>query len=126
MLSKMLKRAGFDITVAVGNLQRRAGKRFPRYASFSKRAAGYAAYALAGEPFAPEVRADEPEPHSDVPAPASPAHTARVEVTERYVICIDEPVASIEGGFFHLRGWVAWKGELPEVSGIVNGKPVLF
>ena len=51
MLKTLIKRAAFHATVAIGGFQRRAGGRFPRYASFCRRAAGYVAYAMAGEPF---------------------------------------------------------------------------
>ena len=64
MLATAAKRAALRATLALGGFQRRAGERFPRYASFWQRAVGYVAYAMAGEAFVAN-RAPEPTPAPD-------------------------------------------------------------
>jgi len=123
MLTRLAKRAAFHATVAIGGFQRRAGGRFPRYASFCRRAAGYVAYAMAGEPF----RAVTASPPSGAPAVQVPGtalgRASHLEVAGAYVICIEEPVGPINAGFFHLRGWLTSERTLPDIRSVVNGKP---
>ena len=123
MLTRLAKRAAFHATVAIGGFQRRAGGRFPRYASFCRRAAGYVAYAMAGEPF----RAVTASPPSGAPAVQVPGtalgRASHLEVAGAHVICIEEPVGPINAGFFHLRGWLTSERTLPDIRSVVNGKP---
>ena len=92
-----VKRAAVQATVALGGLQQRVGSRFPRYARFWRRAARVAAYAMAGEPFAP-----------------SPAPLTRRE--QGFVWSIDR--CNAEGVF----GWAVHPSGVREVRVDVNGR----
>ena len=81
MLKTLIKRAAFHATVAIGGFQRRAGGRFPRYASFWRRAAGYVTYAMAGEPFVHDGRAVAVFPPSGAPAVAVPGAASGIHGT---------------------------------------------
>jgi ADP-heptose:LPS heptosyltransferase/GT2 family glycosyltransferase/predicted SAM-dependent methyltransferase len=92
-LKTALKRAAYRGTVALGDLQRRLGARSPRYRSFWERTAGYAAYAMSGEPFAPNGHA----PHRTAPAvpsmvapqptvAAAARRPRRIQVVRRHAI----------------------------------------
>src|SRR5438094_3232086 len=72
MVKTLLKRAALRATVTVGGFQRRAGHQVPRYADFWRRVAGYAAYALAGERFVPELNAGLATPELSPPATEPP------------------------------------------------------
>jgi SAM-dependent methyltransferase len=120
-LTKLAKRAALGATVRIGGFQRRMGRRFPGYGSFCNRAAGYAAYALAGAPF---VR-DEHAPAAVSSGGGGPAGAAAVPVVETgsdYAICLEEPLGRIDVGSFQVRGWTAWDGEVPELRAEVNGR----
>jgi SAM-dependent methyltransferase len=122
LLTAVAKRAALSGTIALGGLQRAAGRRFPWYANLCRRAAGYAAYAMAGEPFVPAAVLPTPpdvEPIEAISAP--PAPPAHIEAFPGYIIAIEEPVGPIESGFFHLRGWLAFEHEFPDVHAVVNG-----
>jgi ADP-heptose:LPS heptosyltransferase/predicted SAM-dependent methyltransferase/glycosyltransferase involved in cell wall biosynthesis len=87
VLRRLVTRAALHATVTLGRLQARAGARFPRYRHFWQRAAGYAAFAMAGEAFVPERR-PAPAPGS---APAPPplsrnSRPLRIQVVRRHAI----------------------------------------
>jgi SAM-dependent methyltransferase len=55
------------------------------------------------------------------PGPAPAGETSLV-VSGGITVFIDEPAGIIDSGFFHLRGWMAAKRNIPEISALVNGK----
>lgn len=92
-----VKRAAVQATVALGGFQQRVGSRFPRYASFWRRAARVAADAMAGEAFAP-----------------SPPSLTRRE--QDFLWSIDR--CNAEGVF----GWAVHPSGVREVRVHVNGR----
>ena len=113
MLKAILKRAALRGTVASGTLQRRIGTRFPRYAMFWRRTAGYAAYAMAGEPFVPEARQ-----HTEHDGPAAgPVRCGDI------MAWLDGPAGPIESGFVRVHGWVTGDRGVGTYA-VVNGNRV--
>jgi len=119
MLKRVVKRAALGATVGIGNVQRRLGQRFSGYASFWRRAAGYAAYAMAGEPFVPS-----PGHRLVLPPGRPPYHPPHMESRHSMTVCIDEPAEEVQCGFFHLRGWLAAERRAVDIHATVNGKHV--
>jgi hypothetical protein len=115
-MRRLIKRAAYRATVGLGGLQRRLGGRLPAYGDISRRAAGYVAYALAGEPF---VREHE-QPKE--PAPPSAPALARVggDHLDRYV----RTPPSAQNAIDIFAG--EWSSKLPDAFDVRAGGFPLF
>jgi SAM-dependent methyltransferase len=122
VFKRLAKRAAFHATVAIGELQRQTGRRFPRYASFWRRAAGYVAYAMAGEAIGSDSGGSTVAPQSPTRGCGSISTSApRILVTERCTIAIEEPIDIVDAGFFHCRGWLT-ETPIAHLNASVNGR----